>query len=245
MFLTGIHCDSVCAEGRWGPNCSLSCNCKNGASCLPDEGACECAPGFRGTTCQRSECSNTPHACLSRHTVCSSALLSSCFPHVLPVCSPGFFGHRCGQACPHCVHSNGPCHHMTGQCDCLPGFKGALCNEGKTHRSHSLLQYSCQIVWLTWGVCLFHAIYSFCNIFHFHCTVSVLWLCQRMVVLTSVCLSVCLSAVCPSGRFGKNCAWSCTCTNNGTCNPIGGSCQCYPGWIGSDCSQRQYSVQSH
>lgn len=48
-----------------------------------------------------------------------------------------------------------------------------------------------------------------------------------------------LCAVCPSGRFGKNCAWSCSCTNNGTCNPIDGSCQCYPGWIGSDCSQRE------
>lgn len=48
-----------------------------------------------------------------------------------------------------------------------------------------------------------------------------------------------LFTVCPSGRFGKNCAGICTCTNNGTCNPIDRSCQCYPGWIGSDCSQRK------
>lgn len=61
----GIHCDSVCAEGRWGPNCSLPCNCKNGASCSPDEGTCECAPGYRGATCQRSK-------------YCTAAL-SSCF----------------------------------------------------------------------------------------------------------------------------------------------------------------------
>lgn len=146
VFLTGIHCDSVCAEGRWGPNCSLSCNCKNGASCSPDEGACECAPGFRGTTCQSSECHNTARARLSRDlvSVFSSALFSSCFPDVLPVCSPGFFGHRCSQACPHCVRGNGPCHHVTGQCDCLPGFKGALCNEGKKRPSHSLLQIVCR-----------------------------------------------------------------------------------------------------
>lgn len=79
---------------------------------------------------------HTHHLCLSHDnmSVFSSALFSWCFP----VCSPGFFGHRCSQACPHCVHSKGPCHHVTGQCDCQPGFKGALCNEGKKSPSHSL-----------------------------------------------------------------------------------------------------------
>lgn len=60
-LLSGVHCDSVCAEGRWGPNCSLPCYCKNGASCSPDDGICECAPGFRGTTCQRSKCLVSRH----------------------------------------------------------------------------------------------------------------------------------------------------------------------------------------
>lgn len=58
------------------------------------------------------------------------ASVALCVP---AVCSPGYFGHRCSQSCPQCVHSNGPCHHITGQCDCLPGFKGTLCNEGKHH----------------------------------------------------------------------------------------------------------------
>lgn len=65
----GVHCDSVCAEGRWGPNCSLPCYCKNGASCSPDDGICECAPGFRGTTCQRSKCSLRRHSLLRGHRV--------------------------------------------------------------------------------------------------------------------------------------------------------------------------------
>lgn len=43
--------------------------------------------------------------------------------------------------------------------------------------------------------------------------------------------------MCPSGRYGRACTEICLCTNNGTCNPIDGSCQCFPGWIGEDCSQ--------
>lgn len=58
----------------------------------------------------------------------------NCFPLLCchtAVCSPGFYGHRCSQSCPQCVHNTGPCHHITGQCECLPGFSGSLCNQGK------------------------------------------------------------------------------------------------------------------
>lgn len=60
------------------------------------------------------------------------------------VCSPGYFGHRCSQTCPQCVHSNGPCHHVTGQCDCFPGFRGALCNEGK-YQSNTNNNSNCRV----------------------------------------------------------------------------------------------------
>lgn len=43
--------------------------------------------------------------------------------------------------------------------------------------------------------------------------------------------------VCAGGHFGQDCAQLCSCANNGTCSPIDGSCQCFPGWIGKDCSQ--------
>lgn len=65
------------------------------------------------------------------------------------VCSPGFYGHRCSQTCPQCVHSSGPCHHITGLCDCLPGFTGALCNEGKVHTVSARAVVRSE----PWGVC--------------------------------------------------------------------------------------------
>lgn len=43
--------------------------------------------------------------------------------------------------------------------------------------------------------------------------------------------------VCAGGHFGQDCAQLCSCANNGSCSPIDGSCQCFPGWIGKDCSQ--------
>lgn len=55
LFLTGIHCDSICPRGYWGPNCSMTCSCQNGGSCSPEDGACVCAPGYRGTSCKRSK----------------------------------------------------------------------------------------------------------------------------------------------------------------------------------------------
>lgn len=51
----GIHCDNICSQGRWGPNCSISCSCENGGSCSPEDGTCDCAPGYRGPLCQRSK----------------------------------------------------------------------------------------------------------------------------------------------------------------------------------------------
>lgn len=56
---------------------------------------------------------------------------------------------------------------------------------------------------------------------------------------------MCVFTVCPAGKFGKACAETCVCTNNGTCNPIDGSCQCYPGWIGADCSRRKPPPPPH
>ena len=72
-FCAGVHCDSVCEEGRWGPNCSYSCTCENGGSCSPEDGTCVCTPGYRGTNCRRSKEAQHTHTHTHTHTHSSTA----------------------------------------------------------------------------------------------------------------------------------------------------------------------------
>ncbi|KAK6035462.1 EGF-like domain protein [Cooperia oncophora] len=38
---TGLTCNQVCPEGRWGPGCKDKCRCANGAHCDPATGECK------------------------------------------------------------------------------------------------------------------------------------------------------------------------------------------------------------
>lgn len=60
---TGTRCHLPCPEGFWGTNCSNTCTCKNGGTCIPENGNCVCAPGFRGPSCQRRESPSPPSTC--------------------------------------------------------------------------------------------------------------------------------------------------------------------------------------
>lgn len=51
------------------------------------------------------------------------------------------------------------------------------------------------------------------------------------------CLFVFLKAGCPEGTYGSNCQKSCKCMNGGHCDPVSGTCDCAPGFIGADCSK--------
>lgn len=47
---------SVCLDGSFGDDCSVSCeDCVNGA-CSEDRDRCECSPGWTGITCNGSKC---------------------------------------------------------------------------------------------------------------------------------------------------------------------------------------------
>jgi len=40
-----------CSKGRYGPNCSLQCDCENGATCDEVSGRCRCRLGWIGPRC--------------------------------------------------------------------------------------------------------------------------------------------------------------------------------------------------
>ncbi|TPP58384.1 Multiple epidermal growth factor domains protein 6 [Fasciola gigantica] len=47
----GETCGSICPDGRFGDGCSQTCDCKNGATCTPSTGTCQCYAGFIGPDC--------------------------------------------------------------------------------------------------------------------------------------------------------------------------------------------------
>ena len=47
-------CFEACPPDRFGPSCSLPCECENGATCDPQTGACFCPPTFTGEHCRTS-----------------------------------------------------------------------------------------------------------------------------------------------------------------------------------------------
>ena len=56
----GKFCDKPCPQGYWGHNCSLRCQCVNGAQCASESGlcscvsalGCKCSAGWMGKDCQ-------------------------------------------------------------------------------------------------------------------------------------------------------------------------------------------------
>ncbi|TTF71933.1 Multiple epidermal growth factor-like domains protein 10 [Bagarius yarrelli] len=222
----GVHCSINCPSGMWGLGCNLTCMCGNGGACNAVDGQCTC-DGTYGMDCQeRCDCSHAD-GChpATGHCRCLAGWTGI---HCDSVCAEGrwgpncslpcncYFGHRCSQTCPQCMQSNGPCHHVTGQCDCFPGFKGALCNEvcpsGKFGKNCA---WTC--------TCTNNGT---CNPIDGSCQCYPGW-------IGSDC-----SQRCPLGFYGKDCSQSCQCQNGADCDHISGLCTCRRGFMGRHCEQR-------
>ncbi|NXX69941.1 MEG10 protein, partial [Spizella passerina] len=225
---SGIHCDSVCAEGQWGPNCSLPCYCKNGASCSPDDGICECAPGYRGTTCQRicspgfygHRCSQPCPQCVHSSGPCHHVTgLCDCLPGFTgalcnEVCPSGRFGKNCAGICT-CTN-NGTCNPIDRSCQCYPGWIGSDCSQ-PCPPSH-------------WGPNCIHTCNchngAFCSAYDGECKCTPGW------------TGLYCTQRCPLGFFGKDCALICQCQNGADCDHISGQCTCRTGFMGRHCEHK-------
>ena len=55
----GVFCESYCPDGKYGPKCALSCNCKKEGVCHARTGKCACSPGWSGSDCGTHQADET------------------------------------------------------------------------------------------------------------------------------------------------------------------------------------------
>uniref|UniRef100_A0A096M2V5 Multiple EGF-like-domains 10 n=1 Tax=Poecilia formosa TaxID=48698 RepID=A0A096M2V5_POEFO len=219
------HCDNVCAEGWWGTNCSLLCNCKNGTSCSPDKGTCKCAPGYRGIFCQKSQYGY-----------------------------PGYPGLGCASACLFPPHRKSFCQHPDDWRLSVFTFWGSMYNLVAIQLRYSL-QLSCFCFCIPaksvsshcnaiqipitcsafcspgyWGRNCLHRCNchngAYCSAYDGECKCTPRW------------TGLYCTQRCSLGFYGKECSQICHCRNGAYCDHISGKCTCRTGYMGQHCEQK-------
>jgi len=98
-WLCSKICYVECPEGTFGVDCRHHCQCHNGARCDHVGGACICAAGWRGMSCDRL-CPHGYYGVECRRT-CLCDRRRQCHPvSGRCVCPPGFGGQNCTDVCP-------------------------------------------------------------------------------------------------------------------------------------------------
>ncbi|XP_070985541.1 multiple epidermal growth factor-like domains protein 11 [Oncorhynchus clarkii lewisi] len=220
-----VNCDSVCVEGRWGPDCSYSCTCENGGSCSPEDGTCVCAPGYRGTSCRRicspgfygQRCSQSCPQCIHSDGPCHhitghcECLSGFCGSLCNQVCPSGRYGKGCAELC--MCSNNGTCNPIDGSCQCYPGWIGEDCSKVCPQGA--------------WGPDCIHT----CNCHNGAQCIATDGQCSCSAGWSGL---YCTQR-CSSGFFGTDCSEVCRCQNGADCDHITGQCSCRTGFIGHSC----------
>lgn len=149
---TLLYVYTECVAGRFGADCQQQCECEAGGQCDRQTGRCSCSAGWIGERCEKGEpvtarLKKTYRNCDLTGTAARWKLLDWQYSvflliitsnlHLLrSACEPGLFGAGCEERC-QCVHG-ASCHHVTGECQCPPGWRGKLCDKGTNLQSNRL-----------------------------------------------------------------------------------------------------------
>nr|XP_022311761.1 receptor-type tyrosine-protein phosphatase epsilon-like [Crassostrea virginica] len=222
--------------GVYGRNCNTSCpnNCRY-RSCHIMNGTCfGCEAGYKGTTCTtkcpdewygfdcKQRCSghcrdNDP--CNKANGTCDGGCAAGWIGAFCEKeCSDGAYGYGCVNNCSgHCI-GDSPCNKQTGHCDkgCKPGYTNALCSKkcnSGTYGKNCIKK------------CSNYCLHKPCNHIDGVCTDG----CQDGYI-ENMC-----NTSCEHDRYGKNCSHTCS-SNCKTCKNTDGTCSCFAGWSGPNCS---------
>ncbi|XP_078330673.1 uncharacterized protein LOC144624647 [Crassostrea virginica] len=224
-------------SGVYGYKCDQQCptNCKDKV-CHIQKGTCfGCKPGWTNTTCN-SKCPKGWYGVDCKQQCSGHCRDNTTCNHVTGNCdmgcAAGWRGGDCKKECEDgtygydCVHNcssnclnDSPCKKQTGQCTegCKPGFTNALCNEN----------------------CL-------PGYFGNKCEQSCSGHCWKEIVcdhIDGTCRDGCeagytdklCNTSCSEGYYGYKCLSICS-PNCRTCKHTDGTCSCFAGWRGPNCT---------
>ncbi|KAH9523884.1 hypothetical protein Btru_047322 [Bulinus truncatus] len=146
MQLEGDTC-VACKNNTYGPDCSRDCDCvqNNTLSCDTRTGECNCLPLWKGKNCSTdsdvcspysknecqkyANCSNTGAQGYRCRCSQKDGYIESANKSCVPItCKNNTYGPDCSRNC-NCVQSNTlSCDTRTGECTCLPLWKGKNCS---------------------------------------------------------------------------------------------------------------------
>ncbi|XP_019632766.1 PREDICTED: tyrosine-protein kinase receptor Tie-1-like [Branchiostoma belcheri] len=217
-----------CPIGKYGFFCNKNCICKNGARCHGFNGACKCAPGWKGVACDipKPDVSITTTPSDPRQIYTSRNVAFHCRAHNLDT---KVMSLRFPNGSEKLVSGE---NHMSvlvaniqledsGYYICV-----VLDKDGLTLNASMALDVHC----------LSNRKGADC---HELCDCLQGASCDRRAgcVCPPGWTGTRCQTKCPRGTYGKDCTKRCSCQNEASCSPSGGRCNCTDGWYGNNCGK--------